>query len=244
MEDQSAHERMKALLEGWEKAGDMRCIFLGCYTQMTANMLKAIQAGEFHDNAWVHRLLERFAEYYFMAQRTYEQQPDYTPPVWLITFEATGDTKVHVLQHLLLGINAHINYDLVFALEDVLAPEWSVLSPSQRMQRYEDHCQVNTVIARTVDAVQDNIVERFAPKMDLIDDGMGRLDEWLASRMISLYRDRVWQKAVELLQAQDELEREAIMMVVENSSLQRAERVRHWSVRQALLGLIDETMED
>ena len=237
---QVAIDHMHALLEGWEKAGDQRCIFLGCYTQMTGNMLKAIQAGEFHDNAWVSGLLEHFADYYFNALQAYEQQIESTPAVWQIAFLATRDPQSHVLQHLMLGINAHINFDLVFALEDVLRSEWASLSPGQRQQRYEDHCHVNEIIASTVDAVQDSVVERFAPMMELVDAGMGRLDEWLASRLISIYRDRVWQKAIERLQALDDSEREAIRVLVESSSLQRAQMIQHWSVGSVLHGLMDD----
>ena len=244
IDHQPAIDHMQALLDQWEAADDRRCIFLGCYSQMTANMLKAIQAGEFHDNQWVGRLLEHFADYYFKALETYEQQPTVAPAVWQVAFQLTGDPEAHVLQHLMLGINAHINFDLVFALEDMLRDEWADLSPSQRMERYQDHCRVNQVIASTVDAVQDSVVERFAPRMDLIDDGLGHLDEWLASRLISIYRDRVWQKAVERLQAQDEYEREAIGLAVENSSLQRAQLIHSWSLGKALKGLIDDFVEE
>lgn len=244
IDHQPALDHMQALLDQWEAADDRRCIFLGCYSQMTANMLKTIQAGEFHDNQWVGRLLEHFADYYFKALETYEQQPTIAPAVWQVAFQLTGDPEAHVLQHLMLGINAHINFDLVFALEDVLRDEWADLAPRQRTERYEDHCRVNQVIASTVDAVQDSVVERFAPRMDLVDDGMGHLDEWLASRLISIYRDRVWQKAVERLQAQDEYEREAIGLAVENSSLQRAQLIHTWSLGKALKGLIEDFVEE
>jgi hypothetical protein len=235
-----AIDQMKFLLSGWEVASDQRRVFLGCYTQMTANMLTDIQAGGFHDNDWVRQMLEHFAEYYFEALEVYQRQPESAPAIWRLTFEAAADPQTHVLQHLMLGINAHINYDLVFALEDVLRPEWATLSPSQRTERYEDHCRVNQVIARTVDAVQDTVVERFSPEMDRFDDGMGRLDEWLASRMISHYRDQVWQRAVERLEAQDELERQAIHNQVERSCLERARLIREWSVGNAIRGLIND----
>lgn len=236
-DSQPALDHMHALLDGWEKADDRRCIFLGCYFQMTGNMLKAIQASTFHDNLWVNGLLEHFAEYYFNALQAFEQQPEQAPAVWQVAFETTRNPQAHVLQHLMLGINAHINYDLVFALEDMLRAEWANLSPDQRMQRYEDHCRVNQVIADTLDAVQDSVVERYAPKMDLIDDGLGRVDEWLASRLISIYRDRVWKQAIERLQAPDESEREAIGLMVERSSLQQAQLIQNWSVGKALHNL-------
>jgi hypothetical protein len=231
-------EHMHSLLDGWEKAGDRRCIFLSCYAQMTGNMLKAIQAGEFHDNAWVGELLEHFAAYYFNALENFEQQPQSAPAVWQATFETAQDAQVHVLQHLMLGINAHINYDLVFALEDMLRPNWQDLSLRQRTERYEDHSRVNQVIADTMDAVQDNVVERFAPRMDLVDDGLGPLDEWLASKLISIYRDRVWQQTIRRLQASNADEADQLRGMVEKAALQRARSIQERRIQQVVQDLL------
>jgi hypothetical protein len=233
-------EHMHRLLDGWERAGDRRGIFLSCYAQMTGNMLKAVQAGEFHDNAWVGKLLEHFAGYYFNALDGYELQPQAAPAVWQAAFETARDPQAHVLQHLMLGVNAHINYDLVFALEDVLRPDWQVLSPQQRTERYEDHCRVNLVIAETVDAVQDSVVERFAPKMDLLDDGLGPLDEWLVSKLISIYRDRVWQQSIHRLQAADESEADRLRQIVEKDALERARSIQQRRIQQALQDLLSD----
>jgi len=62
---------------------------------------------------------------------------------------------MRVLQNLLLGVNAHVNYDLTFAVVDLLAPEWAGLSEAERRARYEDFCQVNRIIAETVDEVHE-----------------------------------------------------------------------------------------
>ena len=52
----------------------------------------------------------------------------------------------NVLQNLLLGINAHINYDLVLTIYDMPAPEWERLTEEQRRRRFQDHCTVNVII--------------------------------------------------------------------------------------------------
>ncbi|HTP10506.1 MAG TPA: DUF5995 family protein, partial [Anaerolineae bacterium] len=113
-EEKPVLSRMTTLVDQWEAAHDRRAIFLGCYRLMTRNMLDAIEAGRFHDGAWVARLLERFADYYFAALERFEQDESSAPVVWKLAFDATRDEKVMTLQHLLLGVNAHINHDLVF----------------------------------------------------------------------------------------------------------------------------------
>jgi hypothetical protein len=100
--------RMDKLVQQWEANADRRAIFLKCYMMMTRNTLLAIERHEFNDPEWVERLLHRFADYYFVALEAYEQNPSATPLVWQLTHNATRRKRVSPLQHLLLGVNAHI----------------------------------------------------------------------------------------------------------------------------------------
>jgi hypothetical protein len=217
--------RMHMLIEDWESAGDRRLIFLSCYAMMSHNMLLAIERGEFEDNAWVAALLHRFAGYYFDALDIYERQPQAAPRVWQVAFDATRQGRIHVLQDLILGVNAHINFDLVFALADLLAPEWDDLTSDQRLARYRDHFRVNEIIYQTVDSVQDQVVERYSQLMDVVDTLMGPLDEWLTSRLISDWREQVWENATRLVECLQEDERHALMQAVEQRSVQRAHSI-------------------
>jgi hypothetical protein len=127
------------------------------------------------------------------------------------------------LQNLLLGVNAHINYDLVLALVDMLEPEWAELSEDRLQGRYDDHCHINRVIGRTIDTVQDNVIERQAPAMDLIDKLLGPLDEWTISRLISHWRDEVWEQALRLLSTSALEERERLRQEIEAVTLKRSD---------------------
>jgi hypothetical protein len=202
-------QRMAELIRRWEAAGDPRAIFLSCYTMMTHNMLAAIEHGEFHDPAWVLDLLERFAGYYFTALDEYDAGTAATPAAWRLAFQFAQGRGVHVMQHLLLGINAHINYDLVLCLGDVLQGEWAGLSAEARSARYRDHCHVNAVIAGTVDAVQDQVVDRYSSLMAAVDTAFGGLDEWLMGRLIAHWREQVWERALLRVEMPDDALREA-----------------------------------
>ena len=198
-ERQAVTDRMASLIRGWEAAADRRAIFLNCYLLMTRNMLSAVDAGDFRDCDWVHALLYRFADYYFDALVVYDEDRERAPAVWRYAHDVAGRRAIQPLQHLLLGVNAHINYDLVLTLVEMLEPEWERLTPQQRAARYADHCHVNEIIAATVDAVQDDVIEPTAPKMDLVDKLLGPLDEWLIARLISRWRQEVWEHAVIML---------------------------------------------
>ena len=189
---------------------------------MTNNVLAAIEAGEFLDPRWVKRLLQRFAGYYFTALEAYEQRPESAPVVWQVAFDSTSAGDKQPLQLLLLGVNAHINYDLVLTLVDLLQPEWPGLPGERQALRYADHCHINDVIGRTIDIVQDQIVEPLSPGMDRVDTVFGPLDEWLTSTLISHWREEVWQNALRLLAADDSTEQEKIRKQVEGVTLRRA----------------------
>jgi len=211
--------RMTALIDQWEAAHDRRAIFLGCYRLMTHNMLDAIEAGRFHDGEWVARLLQRFADYYFVALDRFEQDEASTPAVWKLAFDATHDEKVMTLQHLLLGVNAHINHDLVFSLYDLLQPEWASSTTEQREQRHADHEMVNRIIGETVDAVQDQVVEQFSPWVDFFDKMLGPMDEWLTSQLLSHWREEVWDNAVRYLEFTTLEEREGLRKHIEQQAM-------------------------
>jgi len=165
---------------------------------MTRNMLSALERGEFADEVWMSALLHRFAAYYFEALDAYEQRAN-VPQVWLHTFETCARPRVHVLQHLMLGMNAHINYDLVWVLVEMLQEEWPHLTPEQAQARYHDHLHVNHVIYTTIDRVQDEVVEHYSHAMDIVDKLFLRADEWLLYRLISAWRERVWNDAQTLM---------------------------------------------
>lgn len=200
MSNQSAIiTRMKASVNRWNEVSDDRALFLSCYMRMTQNMLDAVARGAFADAVWVDRLLHHFAGYYFDALQHFDSGDEDVPAVWKEAFVRTADPDLAPLQKLLLGVNAHINYDLVFSLYDMLEAEWAGLDEGRRSSRYADHCRVNVVIGNTIDAVQDEILEPGTPALAYVDVLMGPLDEYLISHVIASWRETVWQHALGLL---------------------------------------------
>lgn len=235
-EQDAALVKMVSLLDGWEVNHDPRLIFLNCYKMMTQNIITAIKTDDFEDVAWVNSLMENFAGYYFNALETYENEQSKSPTAWRIAFAAAQNPQVHVIQNLVLGVNAHINYDLVLALSAILAPEWAQLSAEQRKMRYRDHCHVNEIINHTIDAVQDQVIDRYEPEFRLIDKALGPIDEWMTSLLISEWREEVWRHVTRILDSIDQSDREEILALVEQTSIQRARDILG---RGGLVDLID-----
>lgn len=214
---------MDRQLAAWTADADRKAIFLGCYTMMTKNMYAAVAREEFIDAAWVRRLLERFAQYYFDALRVYVTHPEQTLHVWRIAHDAARTPSVTPVQLLFLGVNAHINYDLVLAVEELLAPEWRELHSAQREARFDDYSHVNDIIARTIDAVQDDVLSPAMPSLGVVDTLMGRLDEFLISTLLTRWRDDVWQWSLNLLDARTGPQRDALLSDLDAHVIGRAE---------------------
>jgi len=76
-------------------------------------------------------------------------------------------------------------------LVDLLEPELADLNPKNRKRRYDDHYHVNTIIGRTIDSVQDQVLEALAPNLDLVDKILRPIDEWLISELITNWREEL-----------------------------------------------------
>jgi hypothetical protein len=231
--------RMQSQVERWEASFDRRAIFLACYAVMTRNMLNSINSGIFNDPSWVGKLLGRFAEYYFEALETYQNGNPRLPLVWRETFNAALNPRILPVQHLILGVNAHINYDLVLTLVEMLRNEWPALNREGRSLRYLDHCTINRIIARSIDEVQDEILERYSPEMDLVDKAFGKLDEWAIARLISLWREQVWRRTQKWLEAESLDEQDRLHQNLERACLRKSKLIllqwRYFGKRKQLI---------
>ncbi|MFD2200213.1 DUF5995 family protein [Shivajiella indica] len=218
-------KKMTKEFSDWENAGDQRHVFLQCYTLMSSNMYFSIQKKLFSDPDWVSILLVRFSDYYFDALDLYQSNHPNVPSVWKQAHDAAKNSDTHVLQNLLLGINAHINYDLPLALYDCLEDEWPYLQKEHIELRKNDHDLVNKIISSSIDDVQDSIIKPIAPTLAVLDKLMGRMDEWLLSKMIISWRSDVWKISQLLLEAKNPELREEIRQRQEYQVLKRGEQL-------------------
>jgi hypothetical protein len=223
LSDTSVIDQMQSLIQQWEETADDKALFLRCYLMMTNNVLAAINQQEFNDPPWVDKVLEHFADYYFVALQAYERDPASAPKVWQLAHNAARDHKITPLQKMLVGINAHVSYDLVLNMVDLLRPEWANHSEQQRASRYADHCRINEVIGRTVDAVQDQVLDPVMPVIGIIDKLLGPVDEMLLSHLIAHWRDTVWHNVSRLLDSSDTQEQAQLIQQIEHAALETGE---------------------
>lgn len=171
---------------------DRRAIFLTIYRQMTAKVRDGINHGQFENSDWMTRYLVGFANYYRRAFLAFEEgRLTAVPDPWRITFGTALRGDSLVIQDSVLGINAHINYDLALTLNEV------GIDPN-RAQKYQDHVAINDTLARLIDIQQAILAEMYAAGIGDIDTALGRLDESFFLRTMTEGREQAWRVAVVL----------------------------------------------
>jgi hypothetical protein len=165
--------------------------FPAMYRKVTLQVGEGIRHGRFQDNGRMERLDVLFANRYIDAFQQYRAGQEPTR-AWAVTFEMAEQPHLMVLQHLLLGMNAHINLDLGIAAAEV--------SRGQDLDSLEkDFHEINAVLAGLLDEVQD-AVDESSPLFEIVDFLGWRADEALANFSIQRARRSAWNKASELHQ--------------------------------------------
>ncbi|MBL8615315.1 MAG: hypothetical protein JNM72_06885 [Deltaproteobacteria bacterium] len=183
---------LSAIIERERSRGCRRAYFPALYRATTAEVLRAVEAGEFEDAERMVRMDVIFAGLYLRADREHEAGRPCSGP-WRLAFEAASDDGLLVLQHLLLGMNAHINLDLPIA---AVAAGGDQLAALRR-----DYDHLNVILTRMIDRMQA-AVNAVSPELAWLDRLGGGLDELLGSVGIRSFRDEAWARA-EALRAAD-----------------------------------------
>ena len=169
-----------------------RVAFFAClYRRVTARVRDGIAAGRFQDGARMARFDVLFANRYLAALAAWRRgDAARTPRCWAEAFAAADDVRPIVLQHLLLGMNAHIAYDLgPAAVETAPGP----FLPSLK----HDFDAITALLAEMLDDVQARLA-RVSPWMSWLDTLGGREDEAFGTAAIARARDAAWAAALAL----------------------------------------------
>ncbi|RAI90237.1 DUF5995 family protein [Algoriphagus yeomjeoni] len=186
--------RMDQIVDECKNTHSRMGYFAILYRQVTRRIREGILAGEFEDNPRMEKLDVLFAGRFIEAYDLWKlgQKPTES---WSLAFEASTHSKHLVLQHLFLGINAHINLDLGISAAETMGTE-----PIAGIQN--DFNKINAVLAELVDGVKSNI-SKVSPIFGwLIPLAKGR-DEMLLNFSIQLARDGAWKYAGEYYDAID-----------------------------------------
>lgn len=195
---------MSALLERFERsdaalrrAGDGKRHFSGMYLRSTHAVLAELNADGFADGEWVERWDVDFAERYLDALDAWEAGVA-TPRPWRIAFGAAERDDLPPLRHQLVGLNAHLNFDLPQSVL-ALVTDAELADPAMQACRHRDFDHIDGVMLRRIPEEYRYLRSVESPgERRLIDQALYPLNIAASRRWLVGARRAVWRNAVEL----------------------------------------------
>jgi hypothetical protein len=179
--------------------------FPALYRRVTEHVKAGIGAGRFEEGARMERLDVAFANRYLDAWDAWRNRRTVTA-CWRLAFEAGSHWRPVILQHLLAGMNAHINLDLAVAA--------AATCPGPQIQGLKhDFDQINLLLAELVEPVEGELAE-VSPWIGLIGTFGGHTEGAIVNFDIRAARDLAWERALRLANLQDSEEEVALALTI------------------------------
>jgi Family of unknown function (DUF5995) len=227
---------MRTALDWFHERDDFRAVFLRAYHLITSNVSAAVhQRGDFagkqifFDSDWVQRLSGTFATLYFQSLTTSERGED-SERAWKIAHRTAEARSGTIVQDLLLGLNAHINYDLAYAIYLNLKEHGDGADHLLLPRRKFDHDQVNNILVRSIPEVAEVLTRDYGGGILFLTRVMLSLDDILSSAGLKYFRERVWWTAISYLATNDD---EEVDLVHERLN---------WESGMVAKGIVDESL--
>jgi len=187
--------------------------FAALYQKVTIKVKEGIQQGIFEDNPRMEKLDIVFAERYLDAYFNYQKDLPVTES-WQRTFDASKRFWPVVLQHLLLGMNAHISLDLGIAAAEV--------SKGNNLEDlHDDFNKINEILSSLVEEVENDLAG-FWPSLKFILKSTRNVDNFLVDFSMKKARDGAWK----LAQSLHGLPAEALKIQIDKRDQKVARKVR------------------
>lgn len=161
--------------------------FATLYKRMTIAVRLGIRNNAFEDAKRMEQLDLLFAKRYIDAYDAYMNNKPCTTS-WKFAFDCCRNDDLTVIQHLILGINTHINLDLAIAA--------ALTCPGNTIDTLEkDFYKINTIINSLVDDVQESLCRIWLPMRMLTKIANGR-QEAVLNFSIDKAREASWANAL------------------------------------------------
>jgi hypothetical protein len=218
-------DAMRDALHYFHREHDQRAIFLRAYYLITVSMYRAVnnkapyETRIFFDAQWIRKLAGKFGALYFQSLTSHERPGE---RAWKLAHRIAANDGGSVLQDLLLGLNAHINYDLAYGIYLNMVEFNDGRDHLLLPRRKFDHDQVNNVLVDTLPWVEEVLTRDYGGEVLALGTIAGDLDEILGGAGLKYYRERVWWSAIAYLSAADAEERGLVTARLDWESAQLA----------------------
>jgi hypothetical protein len=181
-------EELDKIIEQTVQENNYLGIFAYVYRRTTAQIRQAITDKQFENNERMEKMDVNFAGKYLDAYQKFNHNVD-CPESWSVPFQARNE-KLTIIQHLLMGMNAHINLDLGVAASET--------APGETIHELEnDFMKVNDILDSLTEEMEKRI-GRVSRWMFLLGWIGGKTDDAIVNFSIRKARDEAWEFACKL----------------------------------------------
>jgi hypothetical protein len=232
---------MDDLIAEFSGDNDRRERFLLMYRTFKNELRKNLHEGRFLDSDWSEAICCRMGGMYFEALDAYDEDKNACPESWIICFDAARNRETNLLQDALMGMNAHINYDLTVCVYDVMKQNGdfeAIRSDSDRSpivdrklnallkKRYFDYLLINQIAWESIPIIQDVLTNRFSKILGILNKASFRFSRAIVEKLILEYRDRAWTHALLLLSSKDQQEHWSIREFMDDLAVSNTKLIR------------------
>jgi hypothetical protein len=164
--------------------------FCTVHKAMSKTVARNVGTNGFEDPKALECLDIRLVSRFFKEVAAGELGSDHVRPAWRPLFECRSETdKVHPLQFVMAGINAHISYDLACSVTDTC--HQLKIRPSHDSPLYHDYCTINAL----EDKLRASVKKLFAnTAFGAVDQLMGHADDLFEHWVFVGAREAAWQQ--------------------------------------------------
>jgi hypothetical protein len=188
-------ERLDEII-GWSVLLKNRAGFFAVlYLHVTLAVKDGVANGRFEFPDLMQRLDVVFANRYLQALEANSEHPELVTRSWRIAFDMLSDDSISILQHLLLGMNAHINLDLAIAAAEI--------STANEIDKTKgDFFEITTLLLELTEKVTDALID-VSPKMSYF-YRLGGIGGPAAQALLRITRGEAWEAALRIVALQGE----------------------------------------
>ncbi|NOQ76028.1 MAG: hypothetical protein GQ574_28740 [Crocinitomix sp.] len=189
-------QQLDIIIASSEKTNNPLGYFAALYKKVTVKVKEGIADNYFEDGPRMEKLDVVFASRYLQAYFAFENNAAVTKS-WEVAFDKSKKYWPILLQHLMIGINAHINLDLGIAAAEI--------SKGKNLEDLKgDFDKINEVLSSLVADVEKDLSEIW-PTLKKILKWTKSVDDFLIDFSMQLARDGAWKFAQEVFHSPPEL---------------------------------------
>lgn len=182
---QEVLDQLDVIIENSISSNDRLGLFAFVYRRTTAEIFKEIQLKNFEDNQRMEKIDVEFANLYLEAYQDHKNGKRVSN-TWEFAF-ANKNEPLTIIQHIMMGMNAHINLDLAIAAS-------SSMNGKEIAEIENDFNKVNDILFSITNEIQDRL-SRVSRLLFLLDIVGKKSDEKIIDFSMRKAREQAWNSA-------------------------------------------------